>query len=62
MISYTTLILSGVVTMISPPWFRVELPNPTTDNIEVRICNTQGTFDDVAVQLLETYINVMNQM
>ena len=40
----------------SPPWFSVELPNPTTDDIEVRICTPQGSFDDVAVQLLEIYI------
>ena len=40
----------------SPPWFSVELPNPTTDDIEVRICIPEGTFDDVVVQLLELYI------
>ena len=27
----------------SPPWFSVELPNPTIDDIEVRICNPVGT-------------------
>ena len=40
----------------SPPWFSVELPNPTTDDIEVRICMPQGSFDDVAIQLLELYV------
>ena len=40
----------------SPPWFSVELPNPTTDDIEVRICNPQGGGDDVAIQLLELYV------
>ena len=40
----------------SPPWFSVELPNPTTDDIEVRICNPEGTFDDTPVQVLELYI------
>ena len=40
----------------SPPWFSVELTNPTTDDIEVRICCPQGTFDDVAIQLMELYI------
>ena len=40
----------------SPPWFSVELPNPTTDDIEVRICNPQGSYNDVAIQLLELYI------
>ena len=41
---------------ISPPWFSVELPNPTTDDIEVRICSPQETVDDVAVQVLELYV------
>ena len=40
----------------SPPWFSVELPNPTTDDIEVRICIGQGSHDDVALELLEIYI------
>ena len=40
----------------SPPWFSVELPNPITDDIEVRICNPQGSIDDVAIQLLELYV------
>ena len=38
----------------SPPWFSVELPNPTTDDIEVRICGAQP--DDSPIQLLEIYI------
>ena len=40
----------------SPPWFSVELPNPTTNDIEVRICSAEGSFDDTVVQLLEVYI------
>ena len=40
----------------SPPWFSVELTNPTTDDIDVRICCQQGTFDDVVIKLLELYI------
>ena len=43
----------------SPPWFSVDLSTPTTDDKEVRICNPQGTFDDVAIQLLEIYIDVV---
>ena len=41
----------------SPPWFRVELPNPTTDDIEVRICSSAPTVDDIPIQLLELYID-----
>ena len=40
----------------SPPWFSVELTNPTTDDIDVRICCAEGTYDDVAIQLLEIYV------
>ena len=42
----------------SPPWFSVELPNPTTDDIEVRICIPQreSDYDNVALKVLEIYI------
>ena len=41
----------------SPPWFSVELPNPTSDDIEVRICCGEGTQeDDTPIQLLEIYV------
>lgn len=40
----------------SPPWFNVELPNPTSDDIEVRICSAQGSFDDIALQFIELYV------
>ena len=33
---------SSCCTFNSPPWFNVTLPFPTTDNIEVRICNLVG--------------------
>ncbi len=40
----------------SPPWFSVELPNPTTDGIEVRICIPEPSSDDIEIQLLELYV------
>ena len=42
----------------SPPWFSVELPNPTTDDIEVRICIPHSSIiaGDVALELLEIYV------
>ena len=41
----------------SPPWFSVTLPNPTSDDIEVRICADEGTQnEDTTIQLLEIYI------
>lgn len=41
----------------SPPWFRVVLPSPTTDDIEARLCippNSAG--EEVILQKLEIYI------
>ena len=40
----------------SPPWFSVELPNPTTDDIEVRICIPHSSDNDVALELLDLYV------
>ena len=42
---------------IGPPWFSVELANNSTDDIEVRICGTEGTTnDDTPIELLKIYI------
>ena len=41
----------------SPPWFSVTLPDPTVDDIEVRICSDESTNnEDTPIQLLEIYI------
>ena len=41
----------------SPPWFGVQLPAPTTDMIEVRMCLDQGTNnEDTAIELIEIYV------
>ena len=41
----------------SPPWFSVTLPNPTSDDIEVRICGDEGIQnEDTPIQLLEIFI------
>ena len=41
----------------SAPWFHVNLPKPTTDDIEIRICANEGTHnDDSPVQMFEIYI------
>ena len=48
---------SSCCTFNSPPWFNVTLPSPTTDDIEVRICNQVPiTEDDTPVQLMELYV------
>ena len=41
----------------NPPWFYKQLPQPTTDNIEMRVCRDQGTGDeDVAIEMIEIYV------
>ena len=41
----------------NPPWFIKNLPNATTDDIELRICtNNLITFDDVPIELIELYV------
>ena len=48
---------SSCCTFNSPPWFNVQLPSLTTDDIEVRICSNHGTtVDDTPIQLLELYV------
>ena len=41
----------------SPPWFSVELANPTTDDIEIRICvPAHPDYGDTPIELLEIYV------
>ena len=41
----------------NPPWFTKNLPNATTDDIELRICtNSVPTVDDVPIELIELYV------
>ena len=48
---------SSCCTFNSPPWFNVRLPSPTTNNIEVRICNNEGINNvDTPIQLMELYV------
>ena len=48
---------SACCTFNSPPWFNVQLPSPTTDNIEVRICsNSRSQYEDSPIQLMELYV------
>ena len=48
---------SSCCTFNSPPWFFVELPEPTSDYIELRICRNQHRDDeDFAIQLIDIYV------
>ena len=43
---------------VTPPWFCKQLPQATTNDIEVRICGDQDTGnEDTPVELIEIYIN-----
>ena len=48
---------SSCCTFNSPPWFNVQLSSPTTDNIEVRICATNGfQIEDTPIEHIELYV------
>ena len=41
-----------------PPWFCKQLPQPTTDDIELRICNRDSSrFEDDPFEVVEVYIH-----
>ena len=41
----------------NPPWFTKNLPNATTDDIELRICTSYTPrYDDVPLELIELYV------
>ena len=47
---------SSCCTFNSPPWFNVQLPNATTDYIEVRLCGDGIQYEDSPIQLMELYV------
>ena len=40
----------------SPPWFSVQLPSPTTDDIDVRTCSSSHDQKLTPVELIEIYV------
>jgi dynein heavy chain len=41
----------------TPPWFYKQLPQPTTDDIEMRVCtNEPRSNEDIAIQIIDIYI------
>ena len=48
---------STCCTFNSPPWFYKVLPHPTIDDIEMRVCRDQDSFDeDIAVEKIDVYV------
>ena len=41
----------------NPPWFYKELPEPTTDDIEMRVCTDQASVnEDIAIEKIDIYV------
>ena len=41
----------------NPPWFYKQLPQPTTDNIEMRVCKDErASNEDVAIETIEIFV------
>ena len=41
----------------NPPWFYKQLPQPTTDNIEMRVCRDYfADHEDIAIETVEIYV------
>ena len=39
------------------PWFYKQLPQATTDNIEMRVCrNEENSTEDVAIEVIEVFV------
>jgi hypothetical protein len=44
-------------TFNTPPWFYKELPQPTTDDIEMRVCtDEERSAEDIAIEIIDIYI------
>ena len=49
--------LSTCCSFNNPPWFYKQLPQHTTDDIEMRVCTNQGIGDeDLVVEMVDIYI------
>ena len=40
----------------NPPWFCKQLPQPTTDDIEMRVCVDQRSGEDIAIETVVIYV------
>ena len=41
----------------NPPWFYKQLPEPTTDNIEMRVCRDEVVSnEDILIEVIEIYV------
>ncbi len=47
---------SSCCTHNNPPWFCTTLPQPTTDNLELRLCLNEVQQEDIVVSLVDIYV------
>ena len=48
---------SSCCTFNNPPWFRKDLPQPTTNDIELRLCGDEsGRSEDTPIEAIEIYV------
>ena len=40
----------------TPPWFVKDLPSPTTDSVEMRVCRTTNNIGSTPVEIMELYV------
>ena len=40
----------------NPPWFSKQLPSPTTDDIEMRLCVNNHRNEDINIEIVELYV------
>ena len=41
----------------NPPWFYKQLPQPTTDDIEMRVCKSDAFIrEDISIEMFDIYI------
>ena len=48
--------LNDCCVLNNPPWFRKQLPCPTTDDIEMRFCRGGLVDEDTPIEIIEIYI------
>ena len=49
--------LSTCCSFNDPPWFYKQLPQPTTDDVEMRVCrNSPADNEDIAIEIVEIYV------
>ena len=50
--------LNTCCSLNTPPWFYKQLPQPTTDDIELRVCRDSDPIDneDIAIEIVEIYV------